>query len=331
MLSTAKQPVKISLIKALERQDLTLINNLLTDQQLIRLIDFNEKDIDNNTLLQIALEMHLFDIAHTLLNHREIANNINAKNKSDETALDIAAREDKSGKTIEFLLKIGAKAREKSLCNAIQNGNIEGLKQLLMTAKEIPANLFDRAILSGNPEVMELLLAKEKEIATHTNQPTPNHSNHLLDATQQQKTEIIKILLEHEANPNYQRHSDSATPLSLAAEQKNEEITFLLLSHQAFNGICQALIIATRDDNKNLATLLLIYNAIPYDALSLSQHLNNGMPNIIIGHIHERELYEREKTGIVPTLLDLKNNANAFFFSKPVAEIIHSYMKPTIR
>lgn len=314
----------LSLIRALEQQDQSLINRLIENAHFI---DFNEKDLDNNNLLRIALEMNRFDVVKFLLNNDTICREINAKNNSGETALDIAARNDKSGESIELLLRRGAKIEEKTLCNAIQNGNIEGLKKLLHAVKNIPVTLFKSAVLSGKTEIMELLLAKEKEIASNTNQPTPDHSGNLFDATDRQQTGMVRLLLENKANPNYQ--NNSRTPLSLAAEHKNEEITYLLLNYQALNGIYPALMIATQNNDRNLVTLLLVYGAIPFDALEVSRNLNNGLQHVISEHISERELYKREGAQITHELLTLNNN-HTLFFSRPVAEIIHSYMKPTI-
>ncbi len=207
--------------------------------------DVNAANTYGSTPLHFAALKGSITVAELLLNYQA---DVNAKNRAGDTPLHYATNAElnallkKNGATDEPLpgslpVKRLDKEQMESFLNAIDAGNAEEVEKLL---KAIPTlanavqdppfrwSVLHEASSEGRTEIVQLLLAHDANPnATNKDGETPLHW-----AVRKGHAEIVKLLLDHKANPNAADEKQH-TPLHEAAFHGQKEIAELLLAAKA--------------------------------------------------------------------------------------------------
>jgi ankyrin-1 len=143
------------------------------------------------------------DVRSSLLNYPEL---VELKNEKGESALHLA----KSADIASVLIEFGADVNAKDLYS--------------WTPLHFQENLdLAKTLISHNALVD----------ARGNNGRTPLHC-----AVYKNATQIVRLLLENNANPNLQENTDGQTPLHLAVDERNFETLGLLFEYSANPNIC---------------------------------------------------------------------------------------------
>ena len=238
--------------------------------------DINFRDMDDNTVLHIAL-MHkknltiskilLGAVVTTLI---EAGVDINAKNKNDDTPLDIAKQHNKS--VVNNLIKLGATTGVKvkqqdfldinwwkvAMLKDVKQGIDNGLDVNAKNEKgKTPLHIATR--YNENLEIIKTLIKAGSNINAMT---TKGYAPIHYAAYKNKNPEIIKLLISKGANVNDAKNKNGTTPLMSAAYRKDKNIGIInaLLDGGADVNIKNKkgktpLMIAVYSKNKNISII----------------------------------------------------------------------------
>ena len=135
------------------------------------------------------------------------------------------------------------------------------------TLEEIPKKgitPLEWAARKGHQDVVKVLLDNNAEVnaTRHTDGVTALHV-----ATVNGHAEVVKLLLDHNADVNASRHTDGVTALHIAAQEGHAEVVKLLLDHNADVNASRhtdgdtALYVAAENGHAEVVKMLLVSNA----------------------------------------------------------------------
>jgi len=196
----------------------------------------NQKRVGGMTALHDAVEEGDVDVVKKLLEYKA---NPNIKDNKERTALHYAM-ESGSSQIIKLIaekvtpeLDNEKKAGLTALHDAVEKVDLDGIKNLL--ADKADLNITDDkertalhcAIISGNPQILELIL--EKALPEWVNQKRAGGLTALHDAVKKGDVDVVKKLLEHKADPG-QADDQGETVLDYAIELRELQIIELILA-----------------------------------------------------------------------------------------------------
>ena len=206
----------------------------------------------------------------------------NITTEYDNTGLMYLARDENDTSDImELLLRYGARKDQQNdigqpaLFFAAEHGNINNVKTLLKhgaNAKIVEAdgsNVLMKTIFQNRPAEIVKLLVKHVDI----NQKNNEGATALCAAVAVQRHDLVKLLIDNEANVN--QYCGTITPLILATDAGNLEIVKYLVDHGAdVNAVenddhkWSALIMAAEKGHLDIVKYLVEHGAnIEYDAV----------------------------------------------------------------
>ena len=132
-------------------------------------------------------------------------------------------------------LEVDRELQDRALHNAIEDENIEGIKNAITSGASLDAEVdsgwvpLNFAALGGSKEVVELLIASGADVnAKSDNGQAPLHDNASIGG----KKEIAQLLINNGADVNI-KDEFSHTPLHNAAEEGRKELIELLIANGA--------------------------------------------------------------------------------------------------
>eukprot|EP00729_Bicosta_minor_P007076 gene7076-biopygen14962 len=167
---------------------------------------------------------------------------------------------------------------QKQLCAAVEEGNVESVRKLLVEDDADPSVPDDEyptfppvwlAAYEGHFDAVKLLL----EHNANPNQgKADTGSAPVLIAAQEGHINVVKLLLEHKADPNQGMTDTGSTPAFIAAQNGHVDVVKLLLEHNAEPNQATTddgstpVFIATQEGHFDAVKLLLEHKADPNQA-----------------------------------------------------------------
>ncbi len=179
------------------------------------------KYTDDETVLMRSIAQKEIDITKYLLENNA---NVNFKNKSGGTALDVAVYSLQPN-IIDLLFKYGANInKNRYIEHAIRSENFETIKILLENGCEISDKDILDSIWKKDFDIVKLLL----ENGANVNANTSENSSALMLAIERRSFEIFQLLIDNGADINF-KTTTNQTPLSVAIRYGNERMVEVLL------------------------------------------------------------------------------------------------------
>jgi len=267
---------------------------------------------------QLGIAYNIDNFKRTIQNDDEIAIKLFLQSEIDPSPALCTAINQKDLDLVKKLLRYGADPnydKTESLWCAAKVNDYEIAKILLDNKANPTISSLKKAIDNGNKKIVELLIDRGAKIDDRQVK-----SELLLEAIDNNQTEIAKIFLDSGLDPNLKitRYRTSYSFLSRAVRENDPKMVELLLNKKAnpndFDGgkNSQSLILAidkytkNKNDNNNIQIVKLLLNA-GANPNSIFQRNSKGFDTALSKAI------DKKKTEVVKLLLDAGSDPNLQF------------------
>ncbi len=212
----------ITPLRAAGEQDQSEILTKIVDALLGNGADMNRENQNKTTALMHAVLFNYIELMKLLLNNGA---NVNHENEEGMTALILAVTENRRSEVVKILLNNGADGGD-TLIWAARNNEHEAADVLLMVNVNYKNQYGNTALIAaaadGYSKVVKLLLDNDADV-NYENKKDGNTA--LIAAADANHIEVARVLLEHEKNPadvNYKNTKDK-TALMVVEDRKGYE------------------------------------------------------------------------------------------------------------
>ncbi|WP_341751923.1 ankyrin repeat domain-containing protein [Candidatus Tisiphia endosymbiont of Piscicola geometra] len=305
-------------------------------------IDVNARNSSGNTLLHVATQNNQKSIVKLLLN---IGADVNAKRTSGETSLHIAVKSN-SNEIVELLLNGGADVNIAFLHNsplytAISNNSTEIVELLLTKLQTVTKEELFKAVKNDNTQIVQLLLPKITNIDINAINYSGRTELHI--ASSDGNINMVKFLLQHQANPNT-KDNRQKTPLESAIYHGHLNIVKLLFDYKAHDDLTHLLVTAVVNDHNEIVKFLLEEkNANPRNAecnatpllhvmitkgkIDIVKMLIKHDDNVNVAYHNEYPIdvaIREEQYQILEYLLEHKDKMDGYFYAVDFSDLLLS-------
>ncbi|MFU7503057.1 MAG: ankyrin repeat domain-containing protein [Candidatus Tisiphia sp.] len=187
-----------------------------------------------------------------------VLHDVNARNSSGNTLLHVATQNNQKS-IVKLLLNIGADVNIAFLHNsplytAISNNSTEIVELLLTRLQTVTKEELFKAVKNDNTQIVQLLLPKITNIDINAINYSGRTELHI--ASSDGNINMVKFLLQHQANPNT-KDNRQKTPLKSAIYHGHLNIVKLLFDHKAHDDLTHLLVTAVVNDHNKIVKFLL--------------------------------------------------------------------------